>query len=119
MSDHFKSSRYSERVDRAEQMMKAADHIRQCNEAQDESDRREKERLDHNARLKEFIAHEIRLAMQQEKLDNLNGVTRGAVADIRAQMIMSAIELGVHESHVTHIPQDHIDRKTAELTKRQ
>lgn len=74
-----------------------------------------KEHLDHNARLKEYISHEIRLAMQQQMVDSLDGVTRGAVADIRAQMIMNAIEFDVRNSHVTEIPRDHIDRKVKEL----
>ena len=95
--------------------LKAAEHIRSCNTAQEEIDRREKERQAHNTLLREFIAHEIRLAMQQEKLDNLNGLTRAAVADICTSMIMNAIEFDVHQSHVTEIPQDHIDLKVREL----
>lgn len=98
-----------------EGLLQAAEHIRSCNEAQAESDRLEKELRMHNAQLHEYIAHEIRLAMQQEKLDDLNGITRAAVADIRASMIMQAITFDIRGSHVTTIPSDHIERKTKQL----
>jgi hypothetical protein len=74
-----------------------------------------KEHLDHNARLKEYISHEIRLAMQQQMTDSLSGVARGAVADIRATMIMNAIEFDIRQGHVTEISHDHIDQKSKEL----
>ncbi len=96
-------------------LLAAADHIRDCNEVIAAEEKKRKERHAYYERLHAYIAQEIRLAMQQEKLEITDGVSRAAVAYIRASMIMQAIEFDVRENHVESIPKDHIERKRAQL----
>ena len=96
-------------------LQKAADHIQSVREAEEALEAKYKTEQLHWEKLHEYIAHEIRLAMQQETADRLNGLSRTAVAEIRAMRILNAIDFGIPESHVTEIPSDHIERRVSQL----
>lgn len=67
--------------------------------------------------LKEKLEFEMRLAMQQAKFENLNVVTRSAVASIRVENILKWIDSCMCDNidQVVFIPKAAIDKRVDEL----